>query len=135
MHDQRRRGPARTGPPVATDGGEIVRDGESNLPDSIVEDLRESRRRCITLDRLDETDEAQPVADLAREIAAAERDVDPDSVDAEAVDAVRRDLYQQHLPKLTATGVVRYDSLVGTLELATTDERLFGDFEPESDQV
>lgn len=135
MYEPGRRGPARIGPPVAADGGEIVRDDESNLPDSIVKDLRESRRRCIALERLHAKEEAQPVADLAREIAAAEHETEPEAVEAEAVDAVRRDLYQQHLPKLTATGVVRYDSLVGTLELATTDERLFGESTEESGQA
>ena len=135
MYEPGRRGPARIGPPVAADGGEIVRDDESNLPDSIVKDLRESRRRRIALDRLHTMDEARPVADLAREIAAVEHETEPEAVETEAVDAVRRDMYQQHLPKLTATGVVRYDSLVGTLELATTDERLFGESTDLTDQA
>jgi hypothetical protein len=31
--------------------------------------------------------------------------------------AARTEIYQEHLPKLTATGVVRFDSLLGQVEL------------------
>lgn len=113
---------ARTALP---DGGETAR--RDRLPDSVVADLRESDRRRHALSVLAERSESLPVSDLARHVVARERGEQTDAVPDEEVDAARRDLFQRHLPKLTATGVVRYDSLVGTVELATDDGRLLGE--------
>ncbi|WP_436932721.1 DUF7344 domain-containing protein [Halosimplex halobium] len=116
----------------ATDGGEtddpVTGDDTEGdrLPASAVADLRASERRRRVLAELAERGEV-PVSDLASHVVAAERDEPADAVPDEAVDGARRDLFQEHLPKLTATGVVRYDSLVGTVELATADSRVLGD--------
>ncbi|WP_436924485.1 DUF7344 domain-containing protein [Halosimplex amylolyticum] len=110
-----------------TVGGEAERDERSELPQSVIADLRADDRRRQALTRLAECERALPISDLARHVAATERDEPVDEVPADAADAVRRDFFQQHLPKLTATGVVTYDSLVGTVELATDDERLLAD--------
>ncbi|PSQ21620.1 hypothetical protein BRD06_11005 [Halobacteriales archaeon QS_9_67_15] len=93
----------------------------------MVADIRSDDRRRRALARLAETERALPVSDLARQVAATERDEGVDDVPTDAVDTVRRDLFETHLPKLTATEVVDYDSQVGTVELATDDERLFAD--------
>ncbi|WP_436910801.1 DUF7344 domain-containing protein [Halosimplex marinum] len=111
---------------AAADGGEPGVGGDGRLPESVVADLRGDEFRRRALARLVERDEPVPVSDLAREAVAAERDEDPPDVPADAVDAARAELFQEHLPKLTATGVVSYDSLVGTVELSTDDPRLIG---------
>lgn len=125
------------GAALATDGGETedsgTAEGTDRLPASAVADLRTSERRRRALDCLAERGDI-PVSDLARRVVAAERDEPADAVPDEAVDGARRDLFQQHLPKLTATGVVRYDSLVGTVELATTDPRVLGDDGQDADR-
>lgn len=105
--------------------GEAGASDEPALPEAVIADLRADDRRRHVLTRLAESERALPVSDLARYVAATERDEAVDDVSADEADAVRRDVFQEHLPKLTATGVVRYDSLVGTVELATDDERLF----------
>jgi|GEM_PF-1236800 len=111
---------------LAADGGEPVQIQDGRLPDSAIADLREHERRRRALALLAEREEPVPVSDLARDVVAAERDQSVDDVPADAVEAGRTELFQRHLPKLTATGVVRYDSLVGTVELATDDPRLLG---------
>ncbi|WP_246391695.1 DUF7344 domain-containing protein [Halosimplex pelagicum] len=111
----------------ATDGGERGDSGDVRLPASAVADLRASGRRRRALERLAERGDAMPVTDLARRVVASERGEPAETVPDDAVEAARSDLFQRHLPKLTATGVVRYDSLVGTVELATDDPRLLGD--------
>ncbi|WP_415381866.1 hypothetical protein [Halosimplex sp. TS25] len=99
----------------------------SELPESVIADLRADGRRRRVLDRLAESERPLPVSDLARRVAAAEEAGAVEEVSRETADPVRRDIFQRHLPKLTATGVVRYDSLLATVELAVDDERLFGD--------
>ncbi|WP_459194034.1 DUF7344 domain-containing protein [Halosimplex sp. J119] len=112
-----------------TPEGETGASDGTALPDSVIADLRADDRRCLVLSRLAESDRALPVSDLARHVAATERDEPVEEAPDDAADAVRREIFQDHLPKLTATGVVRYDSLVGTVELAVDDERVVGDDE------
>jgi len=109
-----------------TDGGERDESGDARLPASVIADLRASGRRRRALACLAEGDDAVPISDLARRVVAAERGESTDAVPDGAVESARSDLFQRHLPKLTATGVVRYDSLVGTVDLATDDPRLLG---------
>lgn len=100
-------------------------DGES-IPDDVVADLLSSERRRHLLSALLASDGAVAVEDLAREIAAREGGATPDGVDDATVADVREDLYWEHLPKLTATEVVAFDSLLATVELDTDDERVCG---------
>jgi len=99
-----------TGPGV----GEVS--GEDPLPPPVVSDLLASSRRRQLLEVLYGETEPLPVEDLAARITAAETGTDPASVDRETCRAVRTDLYQRHLPKLTATGVVNFDSMLATVE-------------------
>jgi hypothetical protein len=78
------------------------------------------------LDVLAEKDGEMPLLDLARAVVARERGADPEAISAADVNEARRDIYERHLPKLTATDVVSFDSLVSTVELATDDDRLLG---------
>jgi DNA-binding transcriptional ArsR family regulator len=90
----------------------------SRLPGEIVEDILSSERRRALLSCLVDCGEAMAVEDLAAAVRARERGVAVDVVDAEDRRAVREDIYERHLPKLTATGVVEYDSMHGTVRLS-----------------
>ncbi|AQL43901.1 hypothetical protein BV210_14840 [Halorientalis sp. IM1011] len=83
---------------------EIDRAGE--LPPHVVDGLLASRRRRRSLRLLREAEEPVVVGDLAERLAGSEADPR----------RVRAELYQCHLPRLTATGVVAFDSLLGTVE-------------------
>jgi len=99
----------------------------ARLPASAVADLRASARRRRALTCLAGCDGPIPVSDLARLVVAAERGKGPGDVSVDVAERVRADLFQRHLPKLIATGVVSYNSLVGTVELASDDPRLLGE--------
>lgn len=91
------------------------------LPDRIRTDLLSSERRCRILSLLAAAGDEESVADLAVKIRAAETDQSPDSLDSETVEAIRSELYDCHLPKLTATGVVEYDSTLDKLRLTDSE--------------
>jgi hypothetical protein len=93
------------------------------VPDEVVADLlADDRRRLVAV--LAAADEPLAVDDLARAVLARERDVDPGAVGDEAAATLREEVFQRHLPRLTPTGLVSYDSLVGTVALDTDDERV-----------
>ncbi|MFC7019009.1 MULTISPECIES: DUF7344 domain-containing protein [Haloarcula] len=100
---------------MATHDSETERDGP--LPPDVVADLLGDERRRRALEMLDRFDGPVVVGDLARAVLAAKRNVRESAIPDDEVDAVRAELYRDHLPKLTATGVVAYDSMVGTVEL------------------
>jgi len=114
---------------LASDGGEPAEAWGARLPSSAVADLLESRRRRRAIACLAESQGPIPVSDLARFVVADEQGTSPRDVPFDAVEDAREDLFQHHLPKLVATGVVSYNSLVGTVELASEDPRLLGDEE------
>ncbi|WP_226012646.1 DUF7344 domain-containing protein [Halomicrobium salinisoli] len=91
-------------------------DGEA-LPEAVVDDLLDDGRRRRLLDVLFEADGPMAIDDVATELWARETDTDPEDVSDNERRRVRNDVFQHHLPKLTATEVVAYDSVVGTLEL------------------
>jgi hypothetical protein len=99
---------------MATQHSEAVGFG---VPREVVDDLLASRRRQLLLVCLGEG--TASITDLAAAVVARERGIDPDTVPADRRRAVVEELYQTHLPELTATGIVRYDSMCGTVELAT----------------
>jgi len=85
----------------------------SHLPGKVVEDILSSERRRVMLSCLADCDGKMVVDDLAAAVCAAEgRPVD-EATRREA----REDIYDRHLPKLTATGVVEYDSMREAIEL------------------
>ncbi len=97
----------------------VERPERDGLPAGVVDDLLGDPRRRTVLSVLADRAEPTTVCDLAAAVAARERE-DPDPP-AGATAAVREDLFQEHLPKLTAPGVVVYDSMTGAVEL--TDRR------------
>jgi hypothetical protein len=88
-----------------------------DLPTPVVEDLLASRRRRYLLAALAAAGEPVPLDDLAGEIRAREREADPASIPAAERRRLRRELLESDLPKLTAAGVVGYDSMLATVEL------------------
>ncbi|WP_254271461.1 DUF7344 domain-containing protein [Haloarcula marina] len=91
------------------------------LPESVVADLLATESRRAALSVLYDRGSPMVVEDLATAIVARERRVPESAVPAADRDAMREELYTEHIPKLTATGVVEYDSMVGTVELARRD--------------
>ncbi len=87
------------------------------VPREVVEDLFASRRRRLLVACLGEG--TASINDLATEVVAREQGIDPEDVTPEQRQAAVDELYQVHLPELTATGIVDYDSMRGTAELAT----------------
>jgi len=87
---------------------------QSDLPAAVVKDILDSKRRRLVLACLAESDGPMVVDDIAGAVCAREG-VDP--TDHEMREAVQRDIYERHLPKLTATGVAEYDSMRGAVEL------------------
>ena len=87
-----------------------------DLPAGVQAELLCSRRRCLLLVTLAETGPAT-VDDLAVSIRAAERGIDPEQVDDTERSSVREEIFESHLPKLTATEIVEYDSQLGKVRL------------------
>jgi len=87
------------------------------LPERVKDDLLSSARRRRLLDCLEKRGGCLPVTDLASAVAARESGTDAGAVDPDRHQAVRDDIYERHLPKLTATGLVEFDSMRGTVTL------------------
>jgi hypothetical protein len=103
--------------------------GTDRLPDEVVNDLLADDGCHRVLSCLAARGEPTAVEDLARSVAAREAGVSTEAVDEATVATHREDLFQQYLPRLTPTGVVSYDSLLGTVALATSDERILSALE------
>lgn len=89
---------------------------ESGLPEWVVADLFAASTREYVLCRLHRVDGPVPLCDLVADLA--------ESSDAAAHREVRMELFQEHLPKLTATDVVDLDPVRGTLSLGGAADAL-----------
>jgi hypothetical protein len=94
------------------------------VPDEVVADLLADDRCRRVLAALVAADAPLAVDDLARGVLAREHGVDPAAIDDEAAATLRDELYQSSLPRLTPTGLVEYDSMLGTVALGNDDERV-----------
>lgn len=94
-------------------GGRAVEDGGRSLLTRIFGALSHPRRRCVLYVVRDQG--PTEGADLARRVAARERDVSVDAVSDVASNRVRVDLRHVHLPKLEDYGFVEYDRRSGTV--------------------
>jgi hypothetical protein len=92
-------------------------EGEPGIPADVRRDILAADRRQMLLEVLAESSEPVPVWDLAASVRARERAVDVDAVDETETRAVRAELFESHLPKLAATGVIEYDSMLGAVRL------------------
>jgi hypothetical protein len=99
------------------------------LPAEVVRDLLADDGCRRVLACLAGREEPMPVDDLARAVAARDSSVDEPDVDDATAAAYRETLFQETLPKLTPTGVVSYNSLLGTVALDTRDERILSALE------
>ncbi|MFB6178286.1 MAG: hypothetical protein ABEI77_01020 [Halorientalis sp.] len=96
-----------------THTGTGTADQRRRLPETVIEDLLDSSQRRSLLAVLVDRDEPVPVGDLARELVGTDQRDGDSAVERRRV---RTEIYQDHLPKLTATGVVTFDSRLGTVE-------------------
>jgi hypothetical protein len=80
----------------------------------VIEELLAAPRRRVVLRVLVDRGGPVPVDDLARELTG-------DAASRAERRAARTEIYQEHLPKLTATGVVAFDSMLGTVEFLGGD--------------
>jgi len=101
----------------STNGGAGLhsRGGRTRLPPTVIDDILDSSRRRELLTCLIADEDPIAVTDLATELAETDAFARPDG-STPARQTVRTELYQDHLPKLTATGVVEFDSVLGTVE-------------------
>jgi hypothetical protein len=85
---------------------------DAELPQPIIADLAASPRRQTLLACLlgGESDDGLAVETLAMRVAA--READTTNATGDEVAAVRRSLFDDHLPKLVETGVLTYDSML-----------------------
>lgn len=91
------------------------------IPEPVIADLLDSRRRCLLLDQLAATGGEAVVGDLAVAVRAAETGRAPEEVGAEERQELREELFECHLPKFTATGVIEYDSMLDTIRLVAPE--------------
>jgi hypothetical protein len=84
------------------------------LPPGVIEDILSVPRRRAMLRCLADAEEGLVVDDLV--VCVRDREGD---TDGQSHERVRANLYDEQLPKLTATGVVTYDSMRESIELAT----------------
>lgn len=94
------------------------------LPEMVIEELLAEPYRRAMLQSLRAHDGAVTVRQLALHVVARERSISPDAVPPQARDRARERLYKHHLPKLTATGVVRYNSRNASVELDRAADQL-----------
>jgi hypothetical protein len=88
------------------------------LPSAVVDDLLSAEHRRLALSILADRGEPMVVESLAAAVVAA-RDDCPESVVSDVErESMAEELYTEHIPKLTATGVVTYNSMKGAVELA-----------------
>ncbi|RRJ27668.1 DUF7344 domain-containing protein [Halocatena pleomorpha] len=87
------------------------------LPEPVVEELLAEPYRRVVLRSLHATDGAITVRQLATRVVASERSIRPEAVSPRERERAQECLYEHHLPKLTATGVVRYNSRNASVEL------------------
>ena len=100
-------------------------DGPRRLPESVIDDLLADPRREVIVQSLHEHDEPIPVIQLAANVIARERSMDVDDTSRSECQRVAENLYEHHLPKLTATAVVRYNSRQASIELDDAAPQLF----------
>jgi hypothetical protein len=91
------------------------------LPGEVVEDILSADRRRTLLSCLTDHGGEMPVADLAACVSTREQGLTEGDVKEPARGQLYDELYDEHLPKLTATGVVEFDSLRDCVRLTRTD--------------
>jgi hypothetical protein len=96
-------------------------DEGGNVPQPVIEDLLADETRRQALEILRTREGPVVVEDLAAAVVGTRKDCPTSAVSATDREAVAEELFTEHIPKLTATGVVTYDSLLGAVELRRRD--------------
>ncbi|MDS0284199.1 DUF7344 domain-containing protein [Haloarcula onubensis] len=91
------------------------------LPPAVVEDLLsdDARRRALAI--LSDREGPVVVEELAAAVVAAREGCGEAAIEATDQETMAEELFTEHLPKLMATDVVAYDSMLGTVELRRRD--------------
>lgn len=95
-------------------------DDVSSSRTEVYEALGNERRHRLLLISVNESLPID-VPELARLVAASERETSPQTVAEEQVEKVHVSLYHNHLPKLADAGLIDYDQTEGTVK-AVADE-------------
>ncbi|MCU4718623.1 DUF7344 domain-containing protein [Halapricum hydrolyticum] len=82
-------------------------------------DILSNQRRRYALHYLSEHPEGEKLQELARRLAAWENEISVEKVSKKQQKRVYVSLYQTHIPKLEAEGVVDYDSESGLITLTS----------------
>lgn len=102
---------------MAVDSSSADESEHERLPETVVEDLLDDPRRRAMLRLLGTHDGSIRMTQLAARVIANERSIPIDAVSLEERRRVCDTLYEYHLPKLTATAVLRYNSRQASVEL------------------
>ena len=105
---------------MATDSHDSFAAG-IDLPGDVVEDILDSQRRRTMLSCLDDHGGTLTVDRLASCVCAREQGIRMEGVTDRDRQTAYDDIYDNQLPKLTATGVVGFDSLHDSVELVRGD--------------
>lgn len=119
--DDQPTGPQENEAVETTDAAEDERSEQTDAVDSFPLDLvfgilKNSRRRRV-LQYLQEADGQASLGDVAEHIAAHENDKDVQQITSRERKRVYVGLYQCHLPKMDAMGIISFDKSRGTVEL------------------
>lgn len=113
--------------PGTEEGGESAPDADGPIPlDQVFSILKNSRRRQV-LEHLEEADGRASLGDVAEHIAARENDKDVRQITSHERKRAYVGLYQCHLPKMDAMGIISFDKDRGTIDLGE-DVDVFFDY-------
>jgi hypothetical protein len=103
----------------------VPEDVETSLATDTLFELLKNQRRRDALDYLRANDGWATLSDMAEHIAALENDVPVGEINSKQRKRVYIGLYQCHLPKMAAAGVVDFDKNRGTIGLADLAAQLY----------
>ncbi|MUW14679.1 hypothetical protein GJ633_08370 [Halorubrum sp. CBA1125] len=90
---------------------------ENGLSQDALFSLLSNPRRRFILQYLNRTGETIQLQDLATEVAAWENETEPENLTGKQRKRLYVSLYQTHIPKLEAAGIVDYDGDTGEIRL------------------
>jgi len=109
--------------------------GTGDLDQDTVFDLLSSARRRFVLYYLRDTDRTVELGELADEVAAWENDTAIDALTSQQRKRVYVSLYQTHIPKLEAEGIIEYNSDSGAVSLAPDANEMGAFLNAETEEV
>jgi hypothetical protein len=107
------------------DAKETEEEPSDTLPLDQVFGILKNQRRRYVLQYLHDTDGQVTLSDVAEQIAAWENDKDIRQISSGERKRVYVGLYQCHLPKMDAVGVISFNKPRGTIDLGPNSEPLY----------